>query len=217
MFDLESATPVDVTDSAALKEAFANAPVPDIVMINAGGVAVHSLAQTTRKTWDKIVALNLTAAFETLQAAAQRMRGAGRPGAIVLTASTNSYDGEENLIAYNATKAGLLGLLHTAANELGPDRIRVNAVNPGLIRTRLTESAFQDEAAMKEYFRAIPLGRGGVAEEVARAAVFLASDWASYITGATLLVDGGQMACKFGPWREADAEFVDGHWRKTAR
>ena len=217
MFDLESATPVDVTDSAALKEAFANAPVPDIVMINAGGVAVHSLAQTTRKTWDKIVALNLTAAFETLQAAAQRMRGAGRPGAIVLTASTNSYDGEENLIAYNATKAGLLGLLHTAANELGPDGIRVNAVNPGLIRTRLTESAFQDEAAIKEYFRAIPLGRGGVAEEVARAAVFLASDWASYITGATLLVDGGQMACKFGPWREGDAEFVDGHWRKTAR
>lgn len=221
VFDLESATlsdvTVDVTDSAALKEAFANAPVPDIVMINAGGVAVHSLAQTTRETWDKIVALNLTAAFETLQAAAQRMRGAGRPGAIVLTASTNSYDGEENLIAYNATKAGLLGLLHTAANELGPDGIRVNAVNPGLIRTRLTESAFQDEAAMKEYFRAIPLGRGGVPEEVAKAAVFLASDWASYITGATLLVDGGQMACKFGPWREDDAEFVDGHWRKTAR
>ena len=221
VFDLESATlsdvTVDVTDSAALKEAFANAPVPDIVMINAGGVAVHSLAQTTRETWDKIVALNLTAAFETLQAAAQRMRGAGRPGAIVLTASTNSYDGEENLIAYNATKAGLLGLLHTAANELGPDGIRVNAVNPGLIRTRLTESAFQDEAAMKEYFRAIPLGRGGVPEEVAKAAVFLASDWASYITGATLLVDGGQMACKFGPWREDDAEFVDGHWLKTAR
>ena len=121
------------------------------------------------------------------------------------------------MIAYNATKAGLLGLLHTAANELGPDGIRVNAVNPGLIRTRLTESAFQDEVAIKEYFQAIPLGRGGGAEEVAKAAVFLASDWASYITGATLLVDGGQMACKFGPWREADAEFSDGRWQKTAR
>ena len=113
------------------------------------------------------------------------MRAAGRPGAIVLTASTNSYDGEENLIAYNATKAGVLGIVHTAANELGPYGIRVNAVNPGLIRTRLTAEAFNTESVIKEYFRAIPMGRGGEPEEVAKAAVFLASDWASYITGAT--------------------------------
>ena len=133
---------------------------------------------------------------------------------MLLKASTKSYDGEENLIAYNATKAGVLGIVHTAANELGPYGIRVNAVNPGLIRTRLTAEAFNTEAVIKEYFRAIPMGRGGEPEEVAKAAVFLASDWASYITGATLLVDGGQMACKFGPWREAEAEFVDGRWRR---
>jgi NAD(P)-dependent dehydrogenase (short-subunit alcohol dehydrogenase family) len=183
-------------------------------MINAGTAFVRPIAETTREVWDKTVTLNLTAAFETLQAAAGRMRAAGRPGAIVLTASTNSYDGEENLIAYNATKAGVLGIVHTAANELGPYGIRVNAVNPGLIRTRLTAEAFNTESVIKEYFRAIPMGRGGEPEEVAKAAVFLASDWASYITGTTLLVDGGQMACKFGPWREAEAEFVDGRWRR---
>lgn len=214
VFDLESSPPVNVTDRGSLAAAFAAGPAPDIVMINAGTAFVRPIAETTREVWDKTVTLNLTAAFETLQAAAGRMRAAGRPGAIVLTASTNSYDGEENLIAYNATKAGVLGIVHTAANELGPYGIRVNAVNPGLIRTRLTAEAFNTESVIKEYFRAIPMGRGGEPEEVAKAAVFLASDWASYITGATLLVDGGQMACKFGPWREAEAEFVDGRWRR---
>lgn len=214
VFDLESAPPVDVTQRASLDAAFDRVPVPDIVMINAGTGIVRPLAETTREVWDKTLALNLTAAFETLQAAAARMRAAKRPGAIVLTASTNSYDGEENLIAYNATKAGVLGLLHTAANELGPDGIRVNAINPGLIRTRLTASSFDNEGVIKEYFRAIPLGRGGWPEEVAKAAVFLASDWASYITGATLLVDGGQMACKFGPWRDEEAEFRDSRWQR---
>jgi NAD(P)-dependent dehydrogenase (short-subunit alcohol dehydrogenase family) len=134
-------------------------------------------------------------------------------GAIVLTASTNSFDGEENLVAYNASKAGLLGILHTAANELGPRGIRVNAVCPGLIRTRLTEQHFSNPSILKDYFRHIPLGRGGLPQEVANAAVFLASDLASYITGAALLVDGGQMAAKFGTWNETAAVFDHDHWR----
>src|SRR5205085_11224335 len=127
---------------------------------------------------------------------------------------TNSYDGEENLTAYNASKAGLLGLLHTAANELGPHGIRVNAVCPGLIRTRLTEKHFADPELLRDYFRHIPLGRGGEAEEVARAIAFLASDAASYITGAALFVDGGQMASKFGTWTDANADFAHGRWRR---
>jgi NAD(P)-dependent dehydrogenase (short-subunit alcohol dehydrogenase family) len=135
-----------------------------------------------------------------------------RRGAIVLTASTNSYDGEPDLTAYNASKAGLLGILHTAAGELGPFGIRVNAVCPGLIRTPLTEAHFSNAALLKEYFRDIPLGRGGEAREVANAVLFLASDAASFITGATLLVDGGQMATKFGTWTEETAEFRGDHW-----
>ena len=130
-----------------------------------------------------------------------------------MTASTNSYDGEPQLTAYNASKAGLLGLLHTAANELGPYGIRVNAVCPGLIRTPLTESHFSNPGLLKDYFRQIPLGRGGETEEVANAAVFLASELASYITGATLFVDGGQMCSKFATWGDLDAEFSGDRWR----
>jgi NAD(P)-dependent dehydrogenase (short-subunit alcohol dehydrogenase family) len=103
-------------------------------------------------------------------------------------------------------------LLHTSANELGPYGIRVNAVCPGLIRTRLTQPSFDSPVVIQEYFRHIALGRGGEPDEVAAAAVFLASDLASYITGATLFVDGGQMAAKFGAWSEAAAEFADGRW-----
>jgi NAD(P)-dependent dehydrogenase (short-subunit alcohol dehydrogenase family) len=132
---------------------------------------------------------------------------------MVITASTNSYDGEALLTAYNASKAGVLGLLHTAANELGPYGIRVNAVCPGLIRTRLTERHFSHPEVLKDYFRHVPLGRGGDPEEVANASAFLASDLASYITGATLFVDGGQMATKFGTWDEERAEFSEGRWR----
>lgn len=206
----------DVTSRDSIRAAFEVSGSPDVLLINAGTGIVRALEETSREVWDKTVALNLTGAFETLQEGAARMKAAGRGGSIVLTASTNSYDGEENLIAYNATKAGVLGLLHTAANELGPYRIRVNAVNPGLIRTRLTQAAFDQPAVIKDYFRAIPMGRGGEPEEVAKAAVFLASDWASYITGATLLVDGGQLCCKFGPWKDGEAEFTDGHWRRLS-
>ena len=202
---------VDVTDRRALEAAFDRAGSPDIVMVNAGMVVVKPLWETTRDDWDRTLALNLTAAFETVQAAVARMKPK-RQGSIVLTASTNSYDGEENLIAYNATKAALLGLLHTAAGELGPYGIRINAVCPGMIHTRLTQALFDDPAAAREYFRHIPLGRGGEPAEVAQAAAFLASDLASFITGATLFVDGGQMATKFGPWREEKARFEDGHW-----
>jgi NAD(P)-dependent dehydrogenase (short-subunit alcohol dehydrogenase family) len=130
----------------------------------------------------------------------------------LITASTNSYDGEALLTAYNASKAGLLGLLHTTANELGPYGIRVNAVCPGLIRTRLTQGHFSNPQVLKNYFRHVPLGRGGEPEEVANAIVFLASDQASYITGAALLVAGGQMASKFGTWDDEHAVFSEGHW-----
>src|SRR5206468_9712241 len=141
---------------------------------------------TTDEVWTRTLQVNLTGAFYTLRAVAGRMKEQ-RGGAIVFTASTNSYDGESELTAYNATKAGILGLLHTAANELGPYGIRVNAVCPGLIRTSLTEAHFSKPELLKDYFRHIPLGRGGEVGEVANAIAFLASDSASYITGAALL------------------------------
>ncbi len=217
IFDLHSENPAaaaesvaaeaciaDVTDRQSLENAFERAGVPDGVVVNAGIGSLGSVTETTMDVWNRTLAVNLSGAFCTLQIAAERMKPARR-GAIVLTASTNSFDGEPELIAYNASKAGLLGILRTAANELGPYGIRVNAVCPGLIRTRLTASSFSNPRVLSDYFKHIALGRGGEPEEVAQAVLFLASDLASYITGTTLVVDGGQMASKFGTWgREAD-------------
>ena len=223
IFDLERENPqdvamqigargftVDVTNRESLDAAFAVAGTPDIVIANAGIAAEADLVELTTETWERTLSVNLTGAFHTVQSAARLMKPRG--GAIVLTASTNSYDGEARLVAYNASKAGLLGLVHTAANELGPYQIRVNAVCPGLIRTRLTERHFSSPDVLRDYFRHIPLGRGGEPAEVAQACVFLASNLASFITGATLFIDGGQMASKFGTWTESSADFSEGRW-----
>lgn len=204
--------PVDVSDPGSIAAGFDLSGTPDVVVANAGIATYQQLTETTREAWDRTIAINLSGAFHTVRQAAERMKKK-RSGAIVVTASTNSFDGESDLTAYNSAKAGLLGLMRTAANELGPYRIRVNAVCPGLIRTRLTEGHFTNPEVIRPYLRHIPLGRGGTPEDVANAIAFLASDLASYITGATLFVDGGQMAAKFGTWSEETADFVDAEWR----
>jgi NAD(P)-dependent dehydrogenase (short-subunit alcohol dehydrogenase family) len=203
---------VDVTNAASIDAGFAASGAPDILIANAGIVRVAPMAETTDDDWRRTIDVNLSGVFRTLRAAARLMMPRRR-GAIVVTASTNSFDGEASLVAYNASKAGVLGIVHTAANELGPYGIRVNAVCPGLIRTRLTRSYFDKPEVLKEYFRPIALGRGGETEEVANAVVFLASPLASYITGAALFVDGGQMAAKFGVWHEKIAVFEKDRWR----
>lgn len=201
----------DCSDRTQIERAFGSL-TPDVLMVNAGMVIENEFLSIDPGQWDRTIALNLSGAFHTLQIASRLMKNRGR-GAIVLTASTNSFDGEARLAAYNASKAGLLGLLHTAANELGPHGIRVNAVCPGLIHTRLTQPWFDNTAMVQNYFQHVALGRGGEPEEVANAAVFLASDLASYITGATLFVDGGQMASKFGTWSAETAGFDGGKWK----
>jgi len=144
-----------VTDPESIKNAFASIPNISTVVANAGIASNQSLLETSRDLWDRTLAVNLSGAFHTILAAAEKMRHCGN-GSIVLTASTNSYDGEADLIAYNASKAGLLGILHTAANELGPYGIRVNAVCPGLIRTRLTKASFTDPKILSDYFKQVP-------------------------------------------------------------
>ena len=108
--------------------------------------------------------------------------------------SSNGHAGEPLLTAYNVSKAGIILLTKTMAVELAPHGIRVNCVSPGSIQTELAQEAGADEEYEQGYLSRIPLGRRGTPREVANVFAFLASDEASFVTGASVLVDGGELA-----------------------
>ncbi|HXF64600.1 MAG TPA: SDR family oxidoreductase, partial [Caldilineaceae bacterium] len=127
------------------------------------------------------------------QVVARHMVERGIAGRIVNLASTNGLVGEANLAHYNASKFGVVGLTMTMALELAPYNIRVNSVCPGLIKTPLTRSTYTDPQATAEYLTKIPMNRFGEPEEVAAAVAYLASEDSGFITGAQLVIDGGQL------------------------
>jgi NAD(P)-dependent dehydrogenase (short-subunit alcohol dehydrogenase family) len=145
--------------------------------------------------WQRVLAVNLTGAFLMAQRVARVMAGAGG-GAIVHISSIDAFGADGNQIAYNASKAGMLGLSRTMAMELAPQNIRSNVVSPGYTATPLTQQYVGEE--MYEYmtrdFARIPQRRMATPEEVAAAIMFLASDDAAAITGTELVVDGGTIA-----------------------
>jgi NAD(P)-dependent dehydrogenase (short-subunit alcohol dehydrogenase family) len=166
----------------------------DVLVNNAGIARKARFLDTSAEMWDRTIAVNLRGMFLVARAVARRMTETGRPGVIVNMASTNALGGEADLAAYNAAKGGVLQLTRTMAVELAGRGIRVNCLCPGFIDTPLND-ALGDEDAFREYERTqIPLGRRGTAEEVAAAYAFLASDDASFIHGAALVIDGGQTA-----------------------
>jgi NAD(P)-dependent dehydrogenase (short-subunit alcohol dehydrogenase family) len=167
---------------------------PHIVAHIAGiGVAEHFL-EATDEVWDRTIAINLTGTFLVTQIGARAMVAAGIPGSIVMMASTNGLVGEEDLSAYNVSKFGVVGLTKTMAIDLARYNIRVNSVNPGLIKTRLTQGTWENPPAINAYLdNRIPMHRLGTPEEVAACVAFLASDDAAYVTGHSLVVDGGQL------------------------
>ncbi len=183
--------PCDVTDAAALARAFdALGAVPDLVVCNAGIGRFGPLADMAPEDWRRVLDVNLTGAFLTAQAAARRMIPAGR-GAIVAITSINALVPGPGAGAYPAAKAGLATLVEQMAIEWGPAGLRVNAVAPGFIDAGLSTPFFRDAEVRARREGAVPLRRLGLAEDVAEAVAFLASDAASYISGHQLVVDGG--------------------------
>ncbi len=164
---------------------------PNAVVINAATNPVYGpLLDIDLTAWQKILDVNLTGALVTAQQAARRMVKAGG-GSIVFMASVVGLDPMPGLGAYSVSKAGLLGLMRALARELGPHKVRVNAIAPGLIETRFSTALLEDHQAYNRMMATTALGRHGQPEDVAGAAVFLASEASAYITGQVLIVDGG--------------------------
>jgi NAD(P)-dependent dehydrogenase (short-subunit alcohol dehydrogenase family) len=163
----------------------------DVMFANAGIAHSAPFLDHPEAEWDRVLRVNLTGVFLCCQAAARQMARQGG-GRIITVASINGFRGVENLVGYNVAKAGVVELTRTMAVELAPHHITVNAIAPAQIDTRLTQG-LPDEARRRRVER-IPMGRFGEPEEVAKAALFLASDDASYVTGHTLAVDGGYLA-----------------------
>ena len=169
----------------------------DVLANNAGTSRRTAFLQITAAEWDRIIAVNLRGMFLVARAVTAQMVRRGTSGVVINMSSTNGIAGEEDYAHYNASKGGVLLLTKTMAVELGPLGIRVNALCPGYISTPLNAaiSAGLDPGFEEAYARdRIPLRRTGRPEEVAAAYAFLASDDASFIHGAGLVIDGGQLA-----------------------
>lgn len=181
----------DLTDSSSVENAFNEVLARfgrfDILVNNAGISQSLPLNEYSDEEMDKILDLNLKAVFVCCRAAARLMEASG--GVILNTSSVVSLYGQPSGCLYPTTKFAVNGLTKSLSRELAPRGIRVNAVAPGVTRTDMVANL--PEAMIKPLVARIPIGRVGEPDEVADAFLFLASDMASYITGAVLPVDGG--------------------------
>jgi NAD(P)-dependent dehydrogenase (short-subunit alcohol dehydrogenase family) len=185
---------VDVTDAGAMQEAVDDAARQlgglTLLVNNAGGSTMAGLAEWAPEEWDRIVRLNLTGVFHGMRAGVPHLVAAGG-GAVVNTASISATRPSAGETPYSAAKAGVIALTASAALEYGPT-VRVNAVAPGMIRTNLTRPLLELLPDAEQHYRAMtPAERVGEPEDVADVVVFLCSDMARFVTGQTLVVDGG--------------------------
>lgn len=161
----------------------------DILVSNAGIADGQPFLEIDDQSWQRILDVNLTGAFRCIQEAARVMSLEGR-GSIIVTSSTNAFYVESNLAHYNASKGGIEALVRSAALDLAWHGIRVNAVAPSMVKTRAAFVTSDEEFAPK-YLSRVPMGRFADPPEIASAVAFLASDESSYMTGQTIILDGG--------------------------
>jgi dehydrogenase/reductase SDR family protein 4 len=166
----------------------------DVLVNNAATNPVFGpLADIEEDAWDRIMALNVKGYLLAAQRAARAMAPHGR-GVIINMASTAGLRASPGLGAYSVSKAAVIMLTRVLGRELGPLGIRVNGIAPALIETRFSEALWKNPEILDGYLKSTPLGRAGQPEEVGGAVVYLCSDAASYVTGQTLLLDGGHLA-----------------------
>jgi 2-deoxy-D-gluconate 3-dehydrogenase len=166
----------------------------DFLFNNAGIIRRNSCEDFTETDWDDVITVNLKGAFFLAQAVARIMISQRRKGKIINTSSRIALQSGKALPAYGASKAGLTQLTKSMANDWAKYNILVNAIGPGYVRTEMTEPLYQDSEKNAEITSRIPLGRWADPEDLAGAAVFLASDASDYITGQTIFVDGGWLS-----------------------
>jgi NAD(P)-dependent dehydrogenase (short-subunit alcohol dehydrogenase family) len=178
----------------------------DVLVSNVGGTFRAPFLETTEKGWDALIRINLKTVLHGVRLAAPRMIAQGRGGSIIHVVSIEAERAAPHYAVYAACKSAVVGFTKSMALELAPHRIRVNAIAPDIC---LTEglTAMLDETERARHPHIVPLGRAGIPDDVAGAAVFLASDLSAYVTGVTLPVDGGTHAA--GGWYH---DPTDGGW-----
>jgi len=162
----------------------------DILVNNAGITRDNLLLRMSEEHWDQVIGTNLKSVFNTVKAATRTFMKR-RSGSIINITSVVGIKGNAGQANYAASKAGIVGFTKSVALELGSRNIRCNAIAPGFIETEMTDQL--DEKTVQAWREAIPLKRGGKPEDVARCAVFLASDQSDYISGQVIQVDGGML------------------------
>lgn len=197
---MDSTHPIDLNDESAVHHWVASAAGShggiDIVYNNAGATRFSPIAETSYADWSFTLRNELDIVFLVTKHAWPHLIARGG-GSILLVGSTAGITGSvtNTRVAHTASKGGVVAMTKQLAAEGAPHRIRANCISPGMIRTPATENDLLASGhPMRTIARAIPLGRIGTPEEVARCALFLASDEASYVTGANLVVDGGWSA-----------------------
>lgn len=183
---------VNVADSAAVKAVFDEVAEKyghiDVVVNSAGIGAIDTLTETPDENWARVIGVNLTGTFNCLREAVRSMKATGTRGSVINVSSTAALNGE-GPPHYCASKAGVMGLTRSAAKEVASAGIRVNTLVPGPTNTPMMQGIPDDWA--EAIIKAVPMGRMAEPEEIARVALFLASEESSFMTGQNVAVNGG--------------------------